>query len=282
MAELGWIDYTLPSRGRVYGSRLPDGKVQIRTMTAREQAKLSQQGGGIVGKVNAIVNACVRLPEDFGSAKQLILTDRFSLLLAIRTKTFGPVYEYEYRCGGCGDQVKSVVNIVEDLDERTPTDDFEEPFAVLLPDSGKTVRLRLLRGIDEDQIVANARRIQMQSNDPDDPSYLIRVAMQLVSVDEEEEPYKPLPFRQRFIENLSAGDLIALEDAVNDVEPGIDTRVYPACPRCEYVSEISMPFVAEFFRPKRRSRPANAGSEHVLPRVPRQGVHEGGRGQHDD
>jgi len=257
MTELGWNSYTLPSRGQLYQGRLPDGIVQIRPLRAREQAKLMQQGGGIVGKVDSIISTCLKLPEGIKS-KELLLVDRFAVLLALRTKTFGPEYTFDYRCQDCGEQQKGHINIVEDFDERTPDSDLAEPFDIELPDEGKVVKMRFLRGEDEDQIAKNSKRVKMQSNDSADPSYLIRLAMQIMAIDgEDPEKMRSLVDRQKFIEGISAGDLCVLEDAMNDLEPGIDTRIYPECSKCAYVNEMTMPFSAEFFRPRRRSRSRN-------------------------
>lgn len=258
MTELGWNSYTLPSRGKLYKERLPGGKVQIRPMRGREQGKLMQQGGGTAGKIAALISTCLKLPEGMDS-KELLLVDRFAVLLALRTKTFGPEYSFKFRCEDCGDQQTGHINIIEDFDERTPDGDLVEPFDVKLPDADKTVKMRFLRGEDEDQITRNAKRLKMQSNDADDQSYLMRIAMQIVEVeDEDPEKLKPLPFRQKFIENISANDLCVLEDTMNELEPGIDTRIYPECGKCAYVNEMTMPFSAEFFRPRRSSRSRNA------------------------
>jgi hypothetical protein len=259
MAELGWAPYALPSRGVLYEGKLPDGKVEIRPFKGREQALLQQQGGGIIGKIDAILRACVRFPDTFKDPKELLLTDRFAILLAQRTKTFGPKYEFEVRCRSCGAQQHQAIDITEDFNEVVGTEDLVEPFPVELTDCGKTVHLRFIRGMDDDQIAKNAKRMQMQSNDGSDPSYLLRVAMQIVKIDgEDEERYKPLPFRQKFVEELTASDLIELEDAVNEKEPGIDTRIYPECRSCGYTNELTMPFDAAFFRPRRRRRSRNA------------------------
>jgi hypothetical protein len=258
MAELGWNKYILPSRGVLYGGRLPDGEVQIRPLQAREQAKLMQQGGGIMGKVDALISTCIKLPDKI-TPKELLLVDRFAVLLALRTKTFGPEYTFDYRCEGCTEQQKGHINIIEDLSERTPEGELQEPVEVELPDLGQTVKMRFLRGEDEEQVAKNARRVKMQSNDADDQSYLIRLAMQVVEIEDElPEKIAPLPFRQRWIENLTASDLCVLEDTMNDLEPGIDTRIYPECGKCAYVNTMTMPFSAEFFRPRRRSRSRNA------------------------
>jgi len=271
MTDLGWTPYPLPSRGVLYlkdpdspesGSKLPGGKVEIRPFRGREQALLQTQGGGIVGKLDAIIKTCTKFPDGFTS-KDLLLTDRFAILLAQRTKTFGPIYQFQVRCESCKTQFQHTVDIVNDFSEVPGTDELVEPFPVPLPESGITVHLRFLRGHDDEQIAKNAKRIKLQSNDDHDPTYLLRIAMQIVRIeteegDEDTERLKQLPWKQKWVENMSAGDLIALEDALNDKEPGIDTRIYPECGRCGHTSEQTMPLDGGFFRPRRRTRSPNA------------------------
>ena len=83
----------------------------------------------------------------------------------------------------------------------------------------------------------------------------VYLAMQVVSVEDldpsEHAKMKSLPFRQRWVEALDANDLIYLEDQMDELEPGIDTRIYPECPQCSYVNQMTMPLTAEFFRPRR-------------------------------
>jgi len=250
MAELGWTDYTLPSRGVLYDGKVPGGKVSLREMTAKQVNLLQAQGGGLVGKLDAIIDTCCKLPDTGFDKRDLLLTDRFAILLALRTKSFGAHYEFKWRCRHCGAWSTAKVNIVEELDEKEGTEDTSEPIEIELPQAGVTVHCRFLRGRDEEVVARNAKRMRMQSNDDEDQSYLIRLAIQLVSKDGEE--FTNILDRQRFIEGLVANDLYLLEDAVSAVEPGVDTKLYYECDTCAGDNEMRMPFTAEFFRPRKR------------------------------
>lgn len=246
MAELGWMDYLLPSRGVLYGGKLPDGKLPLHPMTAKQQALLQTQGGGVAGKVDALIETCCKLPEGLARG-ELLLTDRLAILLSLRTKTFGPKYRFEWRCKHCNAFNVANIDIVKDLDEQAAPPDLKEPLEVTLPQADCIVEMRFLRGSDEETLMRNAKRMKMTSNDSDDDSYLMRVAMQLVRKDG--EPFTDILAKRRFIEGLPAADLVALEDEVNEREPGIDLRLYLDCPKCTGPNRMVMPFTAEFFRP---------------------------------
>lgn len=253
MTELGWMDYTLPSRGVLYGGKLPEGRISLRPMTAKQQALLQTQGGGVIGKLDALIETCCKLPNGFARA-ELLLTDRLAILLALRTKTFGPEYSFQWRCKHCGEFNTAKIDIVKELEETVAPADLKEPIEVALPQADCIVEMRFLRGTDEETLLRNAKRLKMQSNDNDDGSYLMRVAMQLVSKDGEQ--FTNILDKRKFVENLSAADLVLLEDEVNDREPGIDLRLYLDCAKCSGTNEMGLPFTGEFFRPRRaRSEP---------------------------
>lgn len=276
MAELGWTDYTLPSRGVLYEDRLPGGKVQVRQMSGKQQALLLTQGGGTIGKIDAIIDTCCKLPAGI-THKELLLTDRFAILLMLRTKSFGPEYSFKWRCR-CTAWQQATVNVVEEMNEKAGTPDLKEPIEITLSDC--TVQARFLRGVDEETVMRNSKRMQMQSQDNQDPSYLHRLAMQLVSRDGEE--FKNQIERLRFVENISASDLLALEDAVTEAETGIDTRLYLDCATCGTTNELGMPLTAEFFRPRSAGgRSRDDRDESVLPGVSRERLHAGRRERDD-
>ena len=278
MSELGWTDYVLPSRGVLYADLLPGGKVQIRKLTAKQQALLVTQGGGNLGKIDAIIDTCCRLPSEI-KHKELLLTDRFAILLALRTKTFGSTYTFRWRCR-CGQWGNATIDIVKELDEKAGSAETHEPVEVELPDAKCVVHARFLRGTDEEVVARNAKRMVMASNDNTDPSYLQRLAIQLVSKDGEDFA-NPLE-RIRFVEGLTGSDLILLEDSVSEAETGIDTRLFLDCNHCAETNQIGMPFTAEFFRPRSASRgPRDDRDEPVLPGLPRQRVHPKRRGSDD-
>lgn len=261
-AEIGWIPAKLPSRGVLYEDRIPDGVVQIRKLTAREESILASQGSEGLERMNLIVKNCVKLPNGY-LHDDLLMTDRMALLLALRTVTFGTYYTYTYKCSFCNMTAKAGIDIQEDLDESTPEviamkqvekgriespDEFllEEPLTVDLPDNGKTLTLRFLRGSDEDRVAKRAKRLRMQSNDVNDLSYIHRIALQIITIDGEKEN---LAMRELFVKQLTSKDTSTIRIHVDELEPGIDLRVYPTCRGCGGTNELAMPFGGEFFQP---------------------------------
>ena len=269
MAELGYTSAQLPSRGVLNldpesgESLMPDGLISIRKLTTREESVLLNQGARGMERIEVLLKNCVKLPSAKLALDDLLLTDRLAILLSLRTITFGPKYAFTFRCQFCGNTSKANVDILEDLDEMTPDvigerlyaagkldspNDFKlvEPFDVLLPDAMKTVALRFLRGTDETRIMKRTKRMALKSNDPSDPSYIYRLALQIVSVDGEEQN---IATTEMFVKNLTAGDSAQMRIAVDSMEPGIDMRVFPTCSGCGGENERVMPFDSEFFRP---------------------------------
>ncbi len=267
--KLGFTPATLPSRGVLYKDPdtgeefIPEGRVEIRKLTAKEESVLMNQGARGIERIAILLKNCTNLPTSKMTHEELLLTDRMALILSMRTVTFGPIYSFTFRCQFCGATAKATINIMEDLDERTPehiaedlvrkgklesVDDFvlEEPFDVPLDDCGQTVSLRFLRGTDETRVIKRSKRMAMQSNDPSDPSYLYRIALQIAAVDGEKQN---IATTEAFVRDLTGGDAARIRLAVDELEPGIDIRVFPACSSCGGENERMMPFDAEFFRP---------------------------------
>lgn len=244
--QIGWVSLPLPSRGLLYGGKMPGGLVQQRKMMSGEMARLQTQGGNVLEKIEAIVNACTRLPDGI-NAKELLLTDSFFLMLALRTRTFGPEYKFTFRCQFCGAIEKAEVNVVEDLDEKVGDEDLVEPLEVPLPDAGCVVSGRFLRMSDQDLITKYTKRVRLTSTDHTDPAYQYRLALTLVALDG--EPFSDLLKKQDFVKGLTASDCLKYERTLIKRESGVDIRIHPECGTCGASNEMALPFDAEFFRP---------------------------------
>lgn len=247
-AELGYTPVNLPSRGVLYEGQIPDGVVQVRKLKTGEEAILLKQGGSPLDRMNVIIEQCVKLPNGF-EHQNLLIVDRMALLLSLRLVTFGARYDVSYKCPSCNNLAKVEMDLMEDLDENAADDSLSEPQHVKLPDSGNMVGLRFLRGVDEDRITKRAKRTMMKSNDPGDPSYQHRLALQIVSIDEKEG--MTLPEREAFVRGITAKDALAIRTKIDDSEPGIDLQVVLECNHCGTPTEMTLPFTGEFFRPSR-------------------------------
>lgn len=243
---LGWQNIPLPSRGVLYGEKLPGGIVQMRKMMSTEMSRLQSQGGTYLDRIEAVVNACTKFPTGFNSS-ELLLTDSFFLMLALRTMTFGPKYAFTYRCRYCGSKQKSTVDIVEDLDEKPAEETLREPIEIELVDAACKISIRLMRLADRDLIAKHVKRTKLTTLDADDPSYHYRMALSLV--DRNGDPFTDFLKRQDFIRGLTAMDCLRIEQETNKHEPGVETKIMPDCTACGTTNEMGLPFDAEFFRP---------------------------------
>ncbi len=247
-APVGYAPVPLPSRGLLYGGKMPEGKVYIRKLRVTEEAAIQGSTSGI-DLVNATVGACVQLPEGL-THQDLLITDRLALLVALRVFTFGPTYSYGYKCPSCGARNNQDFNLAE-LSSKLADDGLVEPIIVKLPDADRTVGLRFLRGKDEAQIARVAKRVALQSNDAADANSLVlRKALQIVSVDGAD---MPMADKEAFVRQLTMVDSQAMSEALDDAEPGVDLRIYPECKACGFQTDMALPFTLEFFRAARRT-----------------------------
>lgn len=238
------LSIPLPSKGVLYEGRMPTGSVRIRPMTTAEEAILYSPVGDGLTKIHAIINACVidkDVPPD-----ELLLIDRFAILLALRTLSLGPIYTVPFRCRYCSAQFKATIDIAADLDMVYMDEGVKEPFIVSLPKANKLIGFRLLRGRDEERIAKYTKKTRMKSTDTADPSYLYRMALQIINIDGVDVKIEEA---EKFVKTLDIGDSNALRQEVEKVEGGIDTTIYIDCTSCGATNETEMPFELEFFRP---------------------------------
>lgn len=259
MAEFG---ITLPSRGLLYEGKLPGGDLTLKPLTTNEQSILYNPGGDPTQKFdqiiqNCVVNAPIRPDE-------MLITDRLYIMIVLRTRSFGAEYKFPLRCSACRQQYIQEINLSKDLmmkvyssgsedsDPNTIVIDsskIKEPFSTKLPISGEDIDFRLLRGRDEKLIAKEAKRMLLQSIDPSDPSYFMRVSLMIQSVNGQElNPTQKL----MYVKKMDAGDVEHLCAEAEEVEPGINMAITSTCRACGFVDEeIGLPFTAEFFRPRR-------------------------------
>jgi hypothetical protein len=245
---LAYVPLFLPSKGVLYDGRIPEGKVEARKMTVAEISAFESSGTSAADKIERLLKSCVRLPNGF-EHRELLMADRMAALFGLRTITLGADYRFDFKCKYCGHVNHANCNLTTDLEQRTPVEGLAEPITVTLPDTGKVLKLRFLRGKDEEAVAKYAKRIKMSSVDNDDPSLPYRIATQIVKIDDEEHGIMD---RERFVKGLPLGDLMAIADTIEELEPGISLDLMPDCVKCQSGNEVSLDMSVEFFRPHRR------------------------------
>ena len=235
-------EVVLPSQGKWYDDKLPDGKVTIRPITVTEEKLLMARGsrGKIIDRLceKCILSDCIPMSE-------MLVTDKFFLLLNLRALTYGPDYGFTLECPSCGTKFKHSVVLPDGLTVMVATDDDVEPFDVKLPVCGKTVSLRFLRGEDEEKIESFARNQPNVKPEDGDPTYAYRLSCYLVAIDGKQvDSLEALHFCERMI----GGDSAVYRRAIADHETGVDLTINAACPSCREEVSTSIPMTSDFFQ----------------------------------
>lgn len=260
-------EVVLPSKGRLYGDLLPDGRVIVTPFSTKEEKLLATSGGKSAEQLlDYFIRGCVltasgeKWPSNIPPNKMLIV-DRLYLLMMIRSVSYGRLYYYEFRCEDCGKRSQGQFDIWDRPVEAIP-DDFEEPFEVDLPMSGHTLGLRLYRGVDEvaigkflKQRNRQVRKAGGAGNEDDDYQY--RLARHIVTIDENEVDLNAALTLVE--EELRAPDTLEMKNALDDAAFGMDISVEPDCTHCNYPNgPMEVPMTGEFFRPRRRRSSSGA------------------------
>lgn len=254
-------EYTelLPSRGVLYKnpetgeSLLPGGRIRLRPLTTREEGILYGQADA-VEKMHKMVSACI-VSKELDPADLLVI-DQFFILLSLRVHSFGSEYDIPIRCQYCREQAKIKLNLVEAFSVQYMNETAMEPFFVELPVSGRRLGIRLQRIRDQFRLRQYTKRTRMQTVDSGDPSHAYRLALAITQWDSGKDDdgnvimadVRPTE-AQQFVQRMHMADSNHLQNEINRIEGGVDTRIYPECPACGAANEMRMPFELEFFRP---------------------------------
>jgi hypothetical protein len=259
-------DFTLPSRGVLYGDRCPEGVVKVRTWTVGEEEILAGGHGSVSDRIRLMVDKCSELPNGLKSS-ELLTSDRLAMLLAVRHFTVGSRYNYQWVCRQCRGSNVAEVNLVTDLDERTPdvatravrelTDPetgkplypdfiYAEPISITLPVSGETLKMRFMRTEDESVVQTRVKQSQFKAQASGAPlSYSLAVG--IVAIGERDN--LPILQREDFMRSLVGRDMARLRTVMQAAETGLDMTLYRDCRHCATLNKVTLGLDEEFFRP---------------------------------
>ena len=235
------VEVQLPSMGMFYGDALPDGKVTIRPVTVREEKLLAGKGDQME-LADSVLEKCIVskcLPID-----ELLMTDKFYLLLHLRAVSYGSDYAFRIQCPACERKFKHSIVLPKGLGLKVAEKGDKEPFEVELPMCKKKVTIRFLRGSDEKEIDSYISNIPDVSAEEGDPSYIFRLTRFIVDVDG-----KPMDAvgKMDFCSNLIGKDSLAIREAIAEHETGPILSIEAKCPGCQQKVHSVLPLTNEFF-----------------------------------
>ena len=182
----------------------------------------------------------------------LYVGDKNAVLVATRITGYGPQYTTRTTCPNC----TSTTDFDFDLSELPvyrgdDWEDFEirgtgtDRFIITLPQSKVEAEVRLLTGKDEKYLVtllANKKKQKLPEANLTD-----QLKMLVVSVN----GHTDAKSIQTFIDHLPARDSRYLRSAYEKLLPDVDMKQLFVCDACSFEQEVSVPFTAEFFWPRR-------------------------------
>lgn len=234
---------TLPSRGFPYGDKLPGGQVTVRSMTTRDEKILSGQSGDPDTKICTILSNCSEL--NGVPIGDLLISDKFYLLMALRVVSFGGDYEFQYTCENqaCKNKFVHSVNIASF--PVVMWDKFEEPFFVMLPHKGDKLTCKFLRSRDEASVTKEADAAPRKAKEIGDAAYIPRIAKFITAVNDKTMAQAEL---LAYVEALPSRDSQALRRSIEKASCGIDPEIEIECPKCAGKETVNLPFTVDFFR----------------------------------
>jgi len=239
--DINQVDVELPSLGKFYDGRLPEGKVTIRPIKVSEE-KLLAGGGSRMKLVDKVLERCMltkTLP-----LRDMLISDKFWLMLNLRSISYGGDYMFMLKCNNCSMEFRHSITLPTGLQLKRATDSDKEPFDVKLPIANKTVSLRFLRGVDEEEIERYLKQLPRNATDEGDPAYVYRLSRFIVKVDGKE--LDPLE-KMNFCDGLIGQDSLAIRRAIAENETGPILTIRTQCPGCKADVETSLPLTNEFF-----------------------------------
>jgi len=238
----------LPSKGLVYpkGSKL-HGKdsLEVQYLTATQEDILTSPNLIQTGKmIPALIKSVMR--DRTIDVNELILGDRNTILIWLRSTGYGADYPVRLQCSECNAQYEYEFDLSAfDIKTLAVTPDENGYFSFTLPVTKKEIKFRFMTGKDESEI-ANAissRRKKLKSQI--DPSLTMKMQKLIQSIDGNEDKGDI----RKFIAMMPVKDSKAFRQYLLEIEPGVEMKQDAVCSSCGEVTEEVVPIQPNFFWP---------------------------------
>lgn len=241
----------LPSGGYFYpiGHPLSSGHIEMKVMTAKEEDILMNQNlikKGIVLDAlleSLIINKSIRLDD-------ILLCDKNALYIAARRLAYGDTYgPLDIKCNKCGEKNESSANLGEikikemDLTKFTKG---ENRFEFILPNSKRTITIKLLTHSDDKKIEAELKTTAKLYKNSNSSELTTRLKFIITSIDGNADVAEI----RKFVDNeLTSRDSLALRTYMKEVTPDVDSSFNFTCEHCGNEERMGIPITVSFFWP---------------------------------
>lgn len=249
--ELPFDVVELPSKGKLYKGTSLEGRefLEVHYLTAQQEDILTSPNLIQSGKmIDALLESCIK--DKSIDPKELILGDRNTIIVWLRSTGYGEEYPVNIGCQSCGTNYDNEFNL-SDLDIRSLEVDPDENglFSFDLPKSKKRIKFKFIDGQMESDIAKTieARRIKMGSKVDNTLSMKMFYAIQEI------DGNKDKSYIKKFVDVMPVADARAFRDYSNSIEPGIIMEQMCTCVNCGRSTMEVVPIRTNFFWPDSRS-----------------------------
>lgn len=250
-AALEFVDFPLPSKGKVYPSGLNSIKIRPTKTTEEKFLRTIARGSSDFNeKISKYLNLITNFTELGFDATELTVPDQLAVLIYSRILSKDTVvYPTEVLCPACGKVTRKNINLM-DLKTVYLPDEYHEPQEICLPLHDLYLDVRLLR-IKDHMNVSDYHRTMLAANadlgdSEEDHEGLYAATITSVRKNDKEINLAYSDRRELLIE-LDARSFNLIVEYQDKYYHGYDLKVELDCPNCLTKSTVEFGLDADFF-----------------------------------
>lgn len=237
--------YTLPSKGKIYNSVVPD--VKLRAMSTMDEMKRLSPSDTPYKSMSEIIDDCI--VDDIGiSSYDLCVGDYLFLMHRLRVVTYGSNYKLVSECPYCGCENTDTINLL-DIPIKEYSEEVEKYRFFTLPSSKKEVLLKFQTPRMIDSVQSRVKEIRKKAgNEFVDPTLPLSIAYMISEID---GVHHDFPKVEAWVKSLSMADtntILNYADKLNQ-SIGLDLVLQNECEVCGLTFATTFRTTSEFFRP---------------------------------
>jgi len=250
-AALEFVDFDLPSKGKVYPSGIFSIKIRpTKTVEEKFLRTIARGSSDFNEKISKYIGLITNLSEIGLDPIELTVPDQLALLIYSRILSKDTIiYPTEIACPGCGRSSRKNINLME-LKMKFLPDDYVEPQEICLPLHDLYLGLRLVKIKDHMNVADWHRTMRSVNRDLGDPETDFEglYASVITSVKKGNESI-PLSYSDRrdLLTNLDARSFNLIGEYQDKYYHGYDLKVDFECPNCLDKNKVEFDLGADFF-----------------------------------
>ena len=244
----------LPSKGKFYDENHPlhnQETIEIKQMTAKEEDMLTSRALLKKGLAIERVISSIIMNKAINPAS-LLVGDRNAILVAARVSGYGNDYTTKVTCPACGTSQEFTFDLNEAdvydgagyLPEEA-SDNGDGTLTTVLPKTKVEVTFRLLKGVDERNLVDQVENARKRKKDENSITRQLKQIIVAVNGNTEQANINYV------VDNMPTSDSRHLRTVYKLATPNVDMTQNFECVECGHEQDMEVPLTADFFWPDR-------------------------------